>query len=194
MNIRRAEFLVSAAKPPEYPRGGLPEVAFLGRSNVGKSSLINTLLNRRRLAQTSRTPGKTRRINFFSVNSGFLFVDLPGYGYARVSRSVHASWEKMVESYLSARTELCGSILLVDLRHPPTPQDLQMKSWLDHRRLAVIVVGTKADKFSSSRRELHLRQVREGLALKEEDPVIPFSSRTGLGKDRVWSALEKLLP
>lgn len=193
MKIQSAAFLTSAAKPADYPSGDLPEVAFLGRSNVGKSSLINSLLNRRRLAQTSRTPGKTRTINFFEVNGTFHLVDLPGYGYARISRSLHAGWEKMLETYLSGRQSLRGAVLLVDLRHPPTKLDCQMKYWLDHYGCPTVVVATKADKVGTSRHRKHLREIREGLPVKEHQLLLTCSARTGFGKDRLWSALRSFL-
>lgn len=193
MKIQSAAFLTSAAKPAEYPPGNLPEVAFLGRSNVGKSSLINSLLNRRRLAQTSRTPGKTRTINFFEVNGAFHLVDLPGYGYARISRSLRAGWEKMLETYLSGRQSLRGAVLLVDLRHPPTTLDCQMKTWLDHYGCPTVVVATKADKVGSSRHRKHLREIREGLPVREHQLLLTCSARTGFGKDRLWSAVMDFL-
>lgn len=193
MKIQSAEFLLSAAKPSGYPRGELPEVAFLGRSNVGKSSLINTLLNRRSLAQTSRTPGKTRTINFFLVNGTFRFVDLPGYGYAKLSRSTTAGWEKMIGTYLSERASLQGAVLLVDMRHPPSKLDCQMKEWLDHSGCPTVIAATKADKIGTSRRPKHLRDIDQGLPVREGQPLLPFSSRTGYGKDRLWSALKGML-
>lgn len=193
MKIQSAEFLLSAARQADCPPGDRPEVAFLGRSNVGKSSLINSLLNRRRLALTSRTPGKTRTINFFEVNGDFFFVDLPGYGYAKVSRSLHAGWQKMIETYLSERASLQGAVLLVDLRHPPTKLDIQMKEWLDHFGRPTVVAATKADKVGSSRIQRHIKTVREELPVKEGQLLIPFSAQTGFGKDDLWSALRGLL-
>jgi GTP-binding protein len=193
MKIQSAEFLLSAARQVDCPPGDRPEVAFLGRSNVGKSSLINSLLNRRRLALTSRTPGKTRTINFFEVNGDFFFVDLPGYGYAKVSRSLHAGWQKMIETYLSERASLQGAVLLVDLRHPPTKLDIQMKEWLDHFGRPTVVAATKADKVGSSRIQRHLKTVREELPVREGQLLLPFSAQTGFGKDHLWSALRGLL-
>jgi GTP-binding protein len=193
MKIQSAEFLLSAARQADYPPGDRPEVAFLGRSNVGKSSLINSLLNRRRLAKTSRTPGKTRTINFFEVNGDFFFVDLPGYGYAKISRSLHAGWQKMIETYLSERANLQGAVLLVDLRHPPTKLDRQMKEWLDHFGRPTVVAATKADKVGSSRLQRHLKTVREELPIKEGQLLLPYSASTGFGKDHLWSALRGLL-
>lgn len=193
MKINSAEFIGSAASPKGFPRQGLPEVAFLGRSNVGKSSLINALLNRRSLAQTSRTPGKTRTVNFFLVNSSFLFADLPGYGYAKVSRGMQQSWEKMVESYLRGRSVLGGAVLLVDLRHPPKDTDRMMKQWLEFHGCPVVVAATKADKIGSRQREANLATIRSELLLPEGVPLVPFSARTGLGKERLWAALLDLI-
>ncbi len=193
MKVTSAEFVGSAASPKGFPRQGLPELAFLGRSNVGKSSLINSLLNRRSLAQTSRTPGKTRTVNFFLINDAFLFADLPGYGYAKVSRSVQQSWEKMVVGYLKGRSVLRGSILLVDLRHPPKDTDRRMKEWLEFNGCPVVVAATKADKLSSLRRKDHLDVIRRELPLAAGTPLIPYSSRTGLGREELWRVLLDLL-
>lgn len=193
MLIRTSEFLYSAVKPSALPREGLPEVAFLGRSNVGKSSLINRLLNRKRLAQTSKSPGKTRTLNFFLVNGEFLFVDLPGYGYARVSKKEHASWRKMAEAYLGDRKPLCCALLLVDIRHRPTDLDRQMMAWLAHSGLRCVVVTTKADKLSGSRRKGQVDMIRKELAVPPDQPVIPFSSSTGLGRDHILDEIASAL-
>src|SRR5262249_16972502 len=165
MKIATAEFLASAVAPAQYPRQPLPEVAFAGRSNVGKSSLINTLVHRKNLVKTSATPGKTRAINFFVVNQRFLFVDLPGYGYAKVPRAVQASWRPMVEAYLRQRTTLRAVVHIVDLRHPPTAQDQQLRSWLLHHGIYVVTVATKADQVSRGRRPVHIQARCEGLRL-----------------------------
>ena len=193
MDIRTSEFLYSAVKPTSLPREGLPEIAFLGRSNVGKSSLINRLLNRNRLAQTSKSPGKTRTLNFFLVNGDLLFVDLPGYGYARVSKKEHASWRKMAEGYLGDRKPLCCALLLVDIRHRPSELDRHMMDWLAHSGLRTVVVTTKADKLSGSRRKGQVDMIRKELAVPADRPVIPFSSSTGLGRDHVLEELDTAL-
>lgn len=193
MRILSAEFIKSAAAPAGYPAGGLPEIAFCGRSNVGKSSLINTMLTRRRLAQTSKTPGKTRTINFFLINEAFYFVDLPGYGYAKTGRSLRKSWGKMVETYLSSRGVLRAAVLLVDIRHSPTGLDRQMKEWLDHYGHSVVVAATKEDKVGSQAARRSLDHIAGELPLLEGQPLIPFSSKTGRGKDRLWSALDARL-
>jgi GTP-binding protein len=191
--IHSAEFVKAASAPKGYPPGGLPEIAFCGRSNVGKSSLINTLLTRRSLAQTSRTPGKTRTLNFFLINGDFYFVDLPGYGYARISRSVKETWGKMIEAYLSSRRALRGTVLLIDIRHPPTAFDRQMKEWLDHFGHPVVVAATKADKLGAAACRRNLRTIAEELPLQEGQSLIAFSSTTGKGKAALWSALAELL-
>src|SRR5437899_1063837 len=152
MKIATAEFLVSAVSPAQYPRQPLPEVAFAGRSNVGKSSLINTLVHRKNLVKTSSTPGKTRTINFFVVNQRFLLVDLPGYGYAKVPREIQASWRPMVEAYLRQRTTLRAVVHVVDLRHPPTVQDQQLRDWLLHHDITIVTVATKADQLTRASR------------------------------------------
>ena len=193
MKITSAEFVTAAVEPSGYPGDRGPEIAFIGRSNVGKSSLINSLLNRRKLAQTSRTPGKTRTLNFFLVNGGFFFVDLPGYGYARISRARQAEWGKVIEVYLSQRTLLCACVLLVDLRHAPSPLDCQMKSWLDHYQCPTVIVGTKADKIGVEARRKNLEILRNELPVSYDQPLIAFSSRTGIGKAQLWSSLEERL-
>jgi len=189
VKILSADFIKSAAAPAGYPGGGLPEIAFCGRSNVGKSSLINTLLTRRRLAQTSKTPGKTRTLNFFLINEAFYFVDLPGYGYAKTGRSLRKSWGKMVEIYLSSRSVLQAAVLLVDIRHSPTSQDRQMKEWLDYYGHPVVVAATKEDKVGAQAAKRSLDHIAGELPLLEGQPLIPFSSKTGRGKDRLWSTL-----
>jgi len=187
MKVLSAEFVTSAAGPEGYPDGRLPEIAFMGKSNVGKSSLLNSLLNRK-LARTSNTPGRTQLINFFRVNDRMLFVDLPGYGYAKVPIAVKKAWGAMVENYLANRKELVLSILILDARHAPTAQDLQLKSWLDHRGLPYIVVSTKADRLSNNQLRNSLRATAASV---EADPatIISYSSVTGRGADRIWRAI-----
>ena len=193
MKIVSAEFIKSAVKPDQYPKTGLPEIAFAGRSNVGKSSLINALLGRRKLAQTSATPGKTRLVNFFSVNGKFCFVDLPGYGFARVSRAEKESWGPMIETYLrdSARLRLVVSIL--DVRHEPTSQDRDLIEWLRHYDRTHILVLTKADKLSRGEALKRRRQVASLLELEEGEPLILFSAQTGEGKTELWKHIGNVL-
>ena len=193
MKILSAEFLGSAVSPAQYPRQPLPEVAFAGRSNVGKSSLINTLVHRKGLAKTSATPGKTQTINFFLVNQRFFLVDLPGYGYARVPPEVQARWRPMVETYLQQRDMLRGVVHIVDLRHPPTAQDLQLRAWLQEHRLPVITVATKADKITPGQRAGQVRTVRQGLALAEDDALFLFSAQSREGRLHLLQHLGALL-
>jgi GTP-binding protein len=185
MKVTRADFLTSAAGPEGYPAGGLPEIAFMGKSNVGKSSLINSLLGGRKLARTSNTPGRTQLINFFTVNEAMLFVDLPGYGYAKVPQRVRRQWGPMIENYLANRKELVLSIFLLDSRHAPTANDAQLQSWLQHQGLDFLVVSTKADRLSNNQLRKSLRVTADTLNVGLES-IIPYSSVTGRGGDRIW--------
>lgn len=193
MIIKKAEYTVSAVKPAQYPEGNLPEIALVGRSNVGKSSLINKLLNRKNLARTSSKPGKTRTINFYLINELFYFVDLPGYGYAQVSKEMKSQWGEMIETYLSTRSTLKGIIQLMDFRHLPTANDLLMWDWLMHYDLPTIPVLTKIDKLSKNRWLKQEREVRQKLNLPSDRKLILFSSESGFGKDEVWSFVKSLL-
>ncbi|MGB9803631.1 ribosome biogenesis GTP-binding protein YihA/YsxC [Desulfofundulus sp.] len=190
MNIVSAEFVRSITELNRCPDGGRPEVALAGRSNVGKSSLLNCLVNRRNLARTSNTPGRTRTINFYLINKRFYLVDLPGYGYARVPEKVRLNWGPLIEGYLSHRPELRGVVQIVDLRHPPTAQDVQLYQWLKHHHLPAVVVATKADKLSRSQGLQQLQVVRQTLGLVEEDRLIKFSARTREGRDELWRVIE----
>ena len=191
MIIRKAEIFATAVGPSQYPGGGLPEVALAGRSNVGKSSLINAFLNRRNLARTSSSPGKTQTINFYGINDAWFFVDLPGYGYAKASKADRARWGKFIEAYLTGRRELAGMIQLVDMRHPPMESDKTMVDWLLHYQLPLLVVGTKADKLPRGRWAGQVKQIRRDLSLSEKIPVIAFSATTGMGKDELGTWLEE---
>jgi GTP-binding protein len=188
MKILTAEFVTSAVAPEGYPKGELPEVAFMGRSNVGKSSLINSLLGNRKLARTSNTPGRTQLINFFSINGRFLFVDLPGYGYAKVPEHVRRQWGTMVENYLANRSELVLSLLLTDSRHAPTENDLRLKSWLEYHKIPFVVVCTKADRLSNNQLRNSLRTAAATLDMPV-DALYPYSSVTGRGGDRIWRVI-----
>jgi GTP-binding protein len=188
MKVKDAVFIKSARIPGEYPQQGLPEIAFAGRSNVGKSSLINRLVHRRDLAKTSSTPGKTRLLNFFAINATLSLVDLPGYGFARVSEGVRKSWGAMVETYLKKRKELRLVVLLVDARLGPTDLDLQLIGWLRHYHIRFITVATKIDKISKSRRASAIKRIRDGLT-ESSASVLPFSAVTGEGKDLVWKEI-----
>ena len=180
----------SAFERRHWPNDGRPEIAFLGRSNVGKSSLLNSLLQRRALARTSNTPGRTQSINFFLVNDRFYFVDLPGYGFAKVSKSMRADWGKMAEEYLSDREELALCIQLVDSRHEPSQLDLQLHEWLIFNEKKHIVVATKSDKLSANDLGKNLRLIEK---VMPGSRVIPFSSQTGKGRDKVWSEIAETL-
>jgi GTP-binding protein len=186
--IRTAEFVTAAVKPEQCPSDSLPEVAFAGRSNVGKSTLINCLLQRKKLVRISRTPGRTQTINFFCINSAFYFVDLPGYGYAKVPEAIRASWRPMVESYLGSRKHLSGIVQLFDLRHPPTVDDLKLWGWLQSVRIPTLPVLTKADKVRPSQRLLHTRRAADMLGIPPAQCVC-FSALTGNGRDLVWETL-----
>ncbi|MBH8603653.1 ribosome biogenesis GTP-binding protein YihA/YsxC [Thermoactinomyces sp. CICC 10522] len=191
MLVKKAEFVISAVKPAQYPEDALPEIALAGRSNVGKSSLINCLIQRKNLARTSSKPGKTQTINFYRINDQLYFADVPGYGFARVPKSVRQSWGKMMETYLTGRETLKGVIQVVDLRHPPTADDQNMYQYLKHFGIPVIVVATKADKISRGKWQKHLKAVREGLELHQGDPLLLFSSETAYGKEQLWKEIEK---
>lgn len=193
MQIVKSELQAVAVKPSQYPSDGLPEIAFAGRSNVGKSSLLNLLTGRKSLARVSANPGKTRTINFYLVNDSFRIVDLPGYGYAKAAKSVTESWGQMMESYLSGREELLKVIQLVDIRHEPTAQDVQMYEYLRHYGLDGIVAATKADKISGGQRAKCISAIRKKLKLGPEDLVIPVSSLKKTGNDVLLSCIEELL-
>ena len=193
MRIREAELVSAAFSAKDFPKDNLPEVAFLGRSNVGKSSLINRLLERKNLARTSSTPGKTRGIFFYSIDNSFCFVDLPGYGYAKVSKNIRAGWAPLIEEYLCTRSNLCGCIQLVDCRHRPSEEDLQMAHWLRHQRVPAVTVATKADKLSRGAMLNRLKQLRQELGLSETDALFPFSAVSGKGRDLLWKAIKELV-
>jgi GTP-binding protein len=178
MKITSAEFLKSSFQAADWPLGALPEIAFMGRSNVGKSSLINSLLAVRGLARTSSTPGRTQALNFFLINKRFRFVDLPGFGYARVPKAIKSTWGEMVTSYLAKRQQLVLSIHIVDSRHEPTKLDLQLHEWLEHSAKPRLVVATKSDKLSNNELKESLRRVKRVFS---RDRVVAFSAKTGQG-------------
>jgi GTP-binding protein len=187
--VTASEYITSIAALKQLPRTGLPEIAFAGRSNVGKSSLINSLLGRKRLAQTSSTPGKTRLLNFFLINRRFYFVDLPGYGYARVSKELRKRWHTLVEPYLQRRETLRGVIQLMDSRHEPSEQDRELVAWLDHHHIPLLVVMTKADKLSRSRAQTALRDATEILS-RDPGQCLLFSAKTNDGKGHIWQWIQ----
>ncbi len=190
MKVSSTEFIKSAFEEEHWPRDGRPEISFLGRSNVGKSSLINSLLGVRGLARTSRTPGRTQSLNYFLINNRFYFVDLPGYGFARVPKAIRASWGEMAASYLAKRIELVLSIQIVDSRHEPTTLDLQLNEWLIANARPRLVVATKSDKLSNNELKKSIERVRR--VLKTEQ-VVAFSAVTGRGRDEVWRIIEEAI-
>ena len=193
MKITSADFVLSSPNIKLCPEGqGYPEIGFSGRSNVGKSSLINKLLNRKNLARTSKTPGRTQLLNYFLVNQAFYIVDFPGYGYAKVPHSVRDSWGKMVEGYLKNRKELSGVVLLLDIRHKPTGQGEQMFKWLQHYEIPTLLVATKADKLSRSQQMKQEKVIKTTLGLDGEK-ILLFSSMTGQGKDELLGLLGELV-
>lgn len=194
MEIRTVEYAGTVATPTQAPPALLPEVAFSGRSNVGKSSLINVLLRRTRhkLAHVSATPGKTRALNFYRVNDGFFLVDLPGYGYARVPEPVHGEWKRLIEGYLSGSDRLRGVVHLVDVRHAPTDADRAMMDYLARLGIPALVVATKMDKLKKSERAKKLARVQDELGV-DGDQIIPFSSHTGEGREELLESLADLL-
>lgn len=188
--INNSDFVTSAVKRDQYPTTGLPEIAFVGRSNVGKSSIINALTNRRKLAKVSQTPGKTRLINFFIINNDELYlVDLPGYGYAKVSKTEKASWGNTIETYLSGRNELKRVVLLVDSRHKPTADDIQMHEWIKFYGYDEVIIATKSDKLSNNELRKSEKIIRDTLKLTKEDKLYFFSSVNKKGKDELVNEL-----
>jgi GTP-binding protein len=190
MKVSSTEFLKSSFTEPDWPSGALPEIAFMGRSNVGKSSLINSLLGVKGLARTSSTPGRTQSLNFFLINRKFRFVDLPGFGYARVPKAVKSTWDEMVSSYLAKRSQLVLSIHIVDSRHEPTKLDLQLHEWLEHSLKPRLIVATKSDKLSKNELKKSLDRSR---GVFGDDRIVAFSAKTGTGRDEVWRTIESAL-
>jgi len=191
MQVNNVKLTHVGVKPEQYPSDGMSEVAFVGRSNVGKSSLINAMINRKALARTSSAPGKTRTINFYNVEDALYFVDLPGYGYAKISKTEIEKWGKMIEKYLTNREQLKCIVLLIDIRHKPGENDLLMFNWLKHYNHNMVIVATKADKLNRSQVSKHISIIKETLGTSDTDAVIPFSSETKAGKDVLWKTLEQ---
>lgn len=187
MNLHNASLTISAVNPKQYPNTDYPEFAFAGRSNVGKSSLINKLLNRKSLARVSQKPGKTATINFYNIDDTVNFVDLPGYGFARVSKEEKKKWGNMIETYLSGREQLCQIILLVDSRHKPTTDDIMMMNFVRQYCERAVVVATKCDKLSKTKMEENLREIIATLKLGGDDIIIPFSTVNNMGIEEFWS-------
>lgn len=192
MKIKKSEFITSAVKIDQYPESELPEIAMVGRSNVGKSSLINMLINRKNLARTSSTPGKTQLINFFDIDKKFTLVDLPGYGYARVSKEQKKTWGTIIETYLKNRKNLLEVIQLVDLRHKPTAEDVEMYKWIQTFGFNGIVVATKRDKIKKSLLQQHLKVIRDTLGMEKDAVIVTTSTSTRRGKYEVWDIFNEL--
>lgn len=192
MNIKWSEHITTAVDPKGYPESEAPEIAMTGRSNVGKSSVINFLAGRKNLARVGNTPGKTRQINFYSLEGKLVLVDLPGYGYARVSKSEKAKWGKIIETYLNSRKQLVMLLMLVDIRHKPTADDKIMYEWICSMGKPHIIVATKADKITRTHYPERINEIRKTLNIALEIPVIPVSVTKKTGYTELWSELEKL--
>ncbi|MDT2825387.1 ribosome biogenesis GTP-binding protein YihA/YsxC [Vagococcus lutrae] len=193
MQVHQAEIVISAVRPEQYPATQIPEIALAGRSNVGKSSFINTLINRKNLARTSSKPGKTQTLNFYLIEQAFHFVDVPGYGYAKVSKSEKAKWGQMIETYLTEREQLQAVISVVDARHEPSKDDIQMYQFLKYYDIPTIVVATKIDKIPRGRWNKHESMIKKALDFQSEDDFILFSAETKHGKEAAWAAIEPFI-
>lgn len=191
MKVHNVELVISAVRPAQYPEDGLPEFALAGRSNVGKSSFINKMIGRRSMARISSKPGKTQTLNFYKIEEQLFFVDVPGYGYAKVSKSSREAWSKMIEEYVTTRQILKAVIQIVDLRHPPSDDDCMMYDFLKYYNIPCIVIATKADKIPKGKWEKHKKMVRDELDMEAHDTMIVFSSETGLGFDAAWQEIER---
>ncbi|MGF7437811.1 ribosome biogenesis GTP-binding protein YihA/YsxC [Lentilactobacillus senioris] len=191
MDVHNVELTISAVAPKQYPSGNLPEIALVGRSNVGKSSLTNTLINRRSFARTSSQPGKTQTLNFYQIEQQLYFVDVPGYGYAKVSKVEREKWGKMIETYLTSRDQLKGVITLVDGRHAPTEDDIAMHEWLNYYNIDTLVVATKMDKIAKSKWNKQEKIIRQSLEMSGTEPLVLFSAVSKTGKDAVWDWIEE---
>lgn len=193
MKVIKSDLHAIAVGPNQYPIDELPEIAFAGRSNVGKSSFINSMINRRNLARTSGKPGKTRTINFYIINEDFRLVDLPGYGYAQVSKKEQEKWGHIIEEYLTIRDNLKDIILIVDTRHEPSKQDLMMYNWIKSFGYRGLVVATKADKVSKGRLQKHTAIIKRKLGVESSDLVVPYSAVNKFNRDLLWKRLEESL-
>lgn len=193
MKINKAEIFTSGVRTEHYPDDQFPEIALAGRSNVGKSSFINRMIQRKNLVRTSGKPGKTQTLNFYTINDAFYFVDVPGYGYAKVSKAERDKWGRMMEEYFQSRETLRVVVLITDIRHKPTKDDLQMYDYLKFFDLPVLIIATKVDKVPKNKRASHLKQSKEYFDLDPDDNIVPFSSETGEGKDMAWGILKGYL-
>jgi GTP-binding protein len=192
MEVKNVFLDVVAVKPDKFPDDGKSEIAFVGRSNVGKSSLINCMVSRKALARTSQKPGKTRTINFYNVEERVCFVDLPGYGYAKISKSESEKWGKMIEDYLINREQLKTIVLLIDIRHEPIKNDIIMYNWLKHYNHKIVIAATKADKLKRSQVQKQIAMLRKGFLIEKEDIIIPFSSETKDGREVLWEIIQNV--
>ena len=190
MKVNNVELVISAVRPDQYPEDGLPEFALAGRSNVGKSSFINKMIGRKSMARISSKPGKTQTLNFYKIEEKLFYVDVPGYGYAKVSKGEREAWGKMIERYITDREPLRAVIQIVDLRHPPSRDDIAMYDFMKHFDIPCIIIATKADKIPKGKWDKHKKIVRDTLDMDKSDPLFIFSSETGLGKDEVWKEIE----
>ncbi len=193
MIIKSAQLETVCGITSTFPKNICPEFAFAGKSNVGKSSLINGLMNRKSLARTSSQPGKTQTVNFYLVNDQIYFVDLPGYGYAKVSVEVKEKWGKMIERYLKSSQMLKGVFLLVDIRHEPSVNDKTMYDWIVYNGYHPVVIATKLDKINRSQVQKQVKLLRSGLGMEKEEILIPFSAQTKQGRDEIWELMESLM-
>lgn len=193
MIVKKSELLITAARKEQYPETTVPEIAFAGKSNVGKSSMINALVNRKSLARTSSSPGKTQTINFYNVNDTVNFVDLPGYGYAKVSKTEKEKWGQMIEIYLRSREQLKEVILLVDVRHEPNVNDIQMYEWIKSCGYTGFVIATKADKLSKAQRVKQLNIIKKTLNIDDINLITAFSASEKLNTEKVWSLFEEII-
>ena len=193
MKITSVDLKISAVRRSQYPTDNKPEFLMVGRSNVGKSSFINTMINRKNYARTSATPGKTQTINFYNINNAIYFVDLPGYGYAKVSQETKKKWGKMIENYLLKSKKLRIIFLLIDIRHEPSQNDIDMFEWILHYGFNPIIVATKSDKLKRSQLQKHISVIRKTLNCIEGTPIIPFSSLNKSGREEVWEYIEASL-
>jgi GTP-binding protein len=193
MLIKKAEYFTTAVAASQYPPDDRPEIAFVGRSNVGKSSLINCMLNRKKLARISSQPGKTRTINFYNINDILYFVDLPGYGYAKVSKEEKSKWGKTIEEYLITRKSLVDVVLLVDIRHEPTGDDKLMYNWIKTYNRNVTIVATKCDKISKGQYGKQISIIKKCLEVSDEDILIPFSCDSKIGREELWKFFDGII-
>src|SRR5699024_7578107 len=193
MKINKAEYIISAVSAEQYPQDGLSDIALAGRSNVGKSSFINRLINRKNLVRTSAKPGKTRTLNYFRINDAFYFVDVPGYGIAKVSKQEQAKWGQMMEEYFETREVLKAVVLIIDLRHGPTKDDLQMIEYINYLQIPLIIIATKLDKIPKSKRAKMIKQTEKALLNYEVAAIISFSAETSENKALAWEVIESYL-